>query len=71
MKVRVIVLPNGQVSVFADEGTFDQAASKIEAIMAALGAQGIEFSEVGQVEAHRHDHEHVEAGHNHSHSHSH
>lgn len=74
MKMRVVVLPNGQINIFADEGTFAEGKEKIEALLAALGAAGIEFAEVGQVEQHKHDHEHVEAGQVHSHgdhSHSH
>lgn len=67
MKMRVVITPDGQVSVFSDDGTFGEGKEKIEMIMAALQAQGIKFDEVGQVEQHRHDHngQHV---HNHTHT---
>lgn len=59
MKARIIILPDGQVSAFTDEGSFDAGKAKIEALWQTLRASGLDFSEVGQVEQHKHDHQHV------------
>ena len=61
MKARVVILPNGQVSVFVDEGTFETAAPELEKFFKELGASGIKIESLSQPEQHRHDyqHEHV------------
>jgi len=65
MKARVVILPNGQLSVFVDEGTFEEGRAKLEAFFKELGAKGIKIESVSQAEQHRHDHlhEHVKEVH--------
>lgn len=68
MKARIVILPDGQISIFTDEGTLESGKLQIESILSALQASGLEFSEIGQVEQHKHAHEHAgEHAHNHSH----
>jgi hypothetical protein len=57
MKARVVILPNGQVSVFVDEGAFETAAPELEKFFEQLGAAGIKIEALGQAEQHRHDSE--------------
>lgn len=68
MRIRVVILPDGQISVFTDEGSFAEGKEKIEAVFAALQVKGIQFVETSPVEQHRHDHEPLES-HTHTHSH--
>ena len=62
MKMRVVILPTGEVQVFADEGSFEEAALRVQQVVAALGAV-----DAGPVEQHRHGpdevhvHDHVHA----------
>ena len=60
MKVKVIILPDGNLSAFVEEGTYEEGKAKITKALQALGAAGVELKEVGKVEQHRHD-----AGHTH------
>lgn len=68
MKARVVILPDGKVSFYVDEGSYEQASAKLQAVLTALGAAGVTFAETGQIEQHRHAHEHAE---NHVHDHTH
>jgi hypothetical protein len=66
MKARIIIV-NGQVSVFVEEGTFEEGKTAIADLYAQLGAAGIQFDTVSAVERHRHDGEtkvqaHIHAG---------
>lgn len=56
MKGRIVILPNGKVNIFIDEGTFEEAEKEIASLISLLEADGISFDEVGKVEAHRHEH---------------
>lgn len=58
MKCRVVIMPDGAVQVFVDEGTFEQASLKAQQVLGALGVV-----EAGPVEQHRHgpDEVHVHA----------
>ncbi len=67
MQVRVVVLQDGTLSLFAADGTFAEGQQKLPALLQALGAAGVNFDFVGQVEQHRHDHEHA---HNEVHDHA-
>jgi len=63
MKGRIVIMPDGQVAFFVDEGDFEGGKAKLEKLVKTLRAGGVEFTEVGQVEQHRHDlenaHEHA------------
>ena len=49
MRMRVVILPDGAVQIFADEGSFEEAALRVQQVVAALGAV-----DAGPVEQHRH-----------------
>lgn len=68
MKMRIVVEPNGKISLFSDEGTFGEGKEKIESLLSYLQAQGIDLADISPVEQHRHDEEGLHA-HNHTHSH--
>ena len=55
MQLRIVILPDGRLGLYAEDGTFAQGEQAIAAVLAALGAAGIELAEVGSVEQHRHD----------------
>ncbi len=59
MKIRVFALPGGQVQIFVDEGTFEEAKAATKALLAHLQAQGLPVELVGQVEQHKDDVTHV------------
>ena len=65
MKAKIIIV-NGQVSVFVEDGTFEEGKQAITGLMAALGAQGIQFDAVSAVERHRHDDENKVQAHVHA-----
>ncbi len=65
MKARAVILPDGQISFFVDEGSFEEAREKLAALVRDLAAAGLNFSEIGTVEQHRHDDQHQ---HNHVHA---
>ena len=60
MKARIVILPNGQVSIFVDEGTLETGEKAIRRLFSDLDAQGIAFDSVSAVEQHRHDDQKVE-----------
>ncbi|GAC1477035.1 MAG: hypothetical protein NVS2B12_31150 [Ktedonobacteraceae bacterium] len=59
MKIRVFALPGGNVQVFVDEGTFEEAKVATNLILAQLRAQGMPVELVGQIEQHKDDVTHV------------
>jgi hypothetical protein len=61
MKARIVILPDGQISAFIDEGTFEAGALELENLFKSLEASGIKIASLSQAEQHRHDqpHEHV------------
>lgn len=65
MKARVVITADGQIALFTDEGGFESGKVQIERLLKALKLDGVQFSEVGQVEQHRHDGQEVQA---HTHS---
>ena len=65
MKARIVIV-NGQVSVFVEDGTFEEGKSAIAGLMASLGTQGIQFDAVSAVERHRHDDENKVQAHVHA-----
>ena len=52
---RIEISPDGTVNVYADNGTFQDRAPKLAALLKTLSDNGIKFDSVGQVEQHRHD----------------
>lgn len=66
MKGRVVITPNGGVAFFVDEGSLEDGKQAIERLVKKLKTDGVEFTEVGQVEQHRHAqdqvHDHVHSG---------
>ncbi len=65
MRARIVILPDGGVTIITDEGTFAEGAERINTLLEALGAQGIQFTAINPPEQHRHDDLHV---HQHVHS---
>jgi hypothetical protein len=65
MKARIVILPDGQVLIFVDEGTLETGKVDIEKLLSDLRAQGVAFDSVSAVEQHRHadarieEHDHV------------
>lgn len=59
MIVKIVILPDGQISAFVEEGTYAEGKAALERFLQDLGASGIELAEVGQVEQHCHDDQHV------------
>lgn len=57
MKFRIVISETGKIGFFTESGTFEQGNKQVEKILAALGASGISFEEIGQPEQHRHDEE--------------
>ena len=55
MKARVVILPDGQISVFVDEGTFESASPELEKFFKNLSASGVKIESLSQAEQHRHD----------------
>ena len=43
MKARVVILPDGQISVFVDEGTFESASPELEKFFKNLSASGVKI----------------------------
>lgn len=58
MRARIVILPDGQISVFVEEGGFDAAVPELEKFFNGLGAAGFSVDALSQPEQHRHDHEH-------------
>jgi hypothetical protein len=73
--VRIAVADNGQMAIFIDEGTVEEAMQLSRTLYAEFGEMlaGVELT-VAPPEQHRHgpgyEHQHVHVG-NHTHSHSH
>ncbi len=59
MKIRVFALPGGNVQIFVDEGTFEEAKAATSAVLAQLQARGLPVELVGQIEQHKDDVTHV------------
>jgi hypothetical protein len=55
MQIKIVILPDGQLSAFVESGTYEEGKQNLERLLGTLGAQGIKFAEVGAVEQHRHD----------------
>ncbi len=58
MKARIVIMPDGQVTVFADEGSAETARPELAKVFAALQAAGLAVDQLGQPEQHRHDDQH-------------
>ena len=67
MKARIIISPTGRLGIFTDEGTLEQGAAKIAALLATLRAAGIAIDGGDRIEQHRHDDAHIHA---HAHTHA-
>ena len=71
MRARIVILPDGGLTLITDEGTFTEGAARITTLLEALSQQGVEFDSINPPEQHRHDdqrvhtHAHTEAGHDH------
>ncbi len=59
MRARIVVLPDGGLTLITDEGTFSEGAERISILLEALGAQGIQFTAIDPPEQHRHEDSHV------------
>ena len=60
MKAKIVVLPTGQISVFVEEGSFEDGKLAIARLLSELEAQGLDFESVSDVEQHRHEAQRVE-----------
>jgi hypothetical protein len=68
MKVRIVVTNEGDIALFIDEGTYEQAAKFARQLMEAMAADlGIKIV-MSEPEQHRHDSERIHA-HTHVHAH--
>jgi hypothetical protein len=65
MKCRVVIMPDGTVQVFVDEGSFAEASAKVQQLLTQMGvvdAGPVEQHRHGPDEVHVHSHTHAEAG---------
>jgi hypothetical protein len=63
MKARIVIMPNGEIGFFTEEGTFEAGKAKLEKLIQLLGANGVKLNQVNEPEQHRHDDvEHLLAG---------
>ncbi|RJO60381.1 MAG: hypothetical protein C4542_09825 [Dehalococcoidia bacterium] len=58
MRLRVIVSEN-RLAFFIEDGTYEEAAPKIAAVVRDLKADGITFDSISAVEQHKHDDQEV------------
>jgi hypothetical protein len=63
MKARLFRLPSGQLQIFVDEGSFEEAQTFTRTVLAQLQAKGIPAELVGKIEQHRDDVTHVHVQH--------
>jgi hypothetical protein len=69
MRARIVILPDRGLTLITDEGTFAEGAERINTLLQALGAEGIQFTTINPPKQHRHDdlhahqHVHSEASH--------
>lgn len=61
---RIEVSPDGQLQLFAENGTFASAAPALENLIGLLAENGLDLEQVDPAEQHRHDDPrvHVHAG---------
>ena len=67
MHLRIVILPDGRLGLYSEEGTFAEGEETLAEVLTTLGAAGIELAEVGRVEQHRHDDQQVREGVRHEH----
>ncbi|MBI5035594.1 MAG: hypothetical protein HZB51_34310 [Chloroflexi bacterium] len=58
MKMQIIIGLDGSIKLTVANGEFEPAKAAIEQAINGLRMEGIDFSEVGEVERHRHDNQH-------------
>jgi hypothetical protein len=63
MRVQITVDRDGKITLITQNGTFTAGVDKINEILAALSAEGIDIQQVNPPEQHRHD----DPQHNHLH----
>ncbi len=68
-RAKVVILPDGQMSIFIREGSYEEGRQKLQALIKSLGAAGVEFADEGKIEQHRHHGEAI-ANHNHTEVHN-
>lgn len=59
MQMCVIVLADGTIQIFGDEGPFEEARQATERLLALLAEKGVPVERIGEIEQHRPDVEHV------------
>ncbi len=59
MQLRIVILPDGRIGLYSEEGSFAEGEQALAAVLASLGAAGIDLAEVGRIEQHRHDDQQV------------
>ncbi len=57
MRVEITIERDGKITLSTLNGTFTEGVEKINDILAALGADGIEITQSNPPEQHRHDDE--------------
>ncbi len=66
MRIRIVLMPDGQIGLFSEQGTLADGERDLTRLLNELGATGIQFSQIGDVEQHRHDdtptHQHIQEG---------
>jgi hypothetical protein len=67
MYLRIVILPDGRLGLYSEDGSFAEGAQALAAVLATLGAAGIELDEIGRVEQHRHDDQPLREGVRHEH----
>ncbi len=58
-KVKVYVLPQGNIQVFVDDASDEEAVDITKRVYATLKASGMPFDRIGEIEFHRNGGDHV------------
>jgi len=59
-RVKIIILPDGRITAYVEEGTFDDGQKALAKVLAGLAGEGIDFEDIGAIEMHRHEQTAVE-----------
>lgn len=59
MQGKIVVLPGGNVQIFADDASFEEAEAWTRTIIASFQAKGIPVELIGKIEQHKDGGTHV------------
>ena len=53
--INIIVEKSGRVSIFIQQGTYQEGREKIERLLKELQLEGVQFDVIGDIEKHTHE----------------